>query len=322
MPQNEALWYVGNRNVASRGVDMPALQKDTARITALYSGLSRGTERLVLHGRVPPSEYQRMRCPHQEGDFPFPVKYGYAMVGTVTDGPKERVGETVFLLHPHQRVLDAPLGALHRVPKEVPPRRAALAANMETALNVIWDAHAAPGDRILIVGGGVLGMLIAGIAVRIPGAHVTVADIDPARAATAAHFGVDFALPEAAPSDQDIVIHTSASAEGLRLSLAAAGTEARIVEASWYGDRTVNVPFGEAFHSRRLQLVSSQVGAVPARRIARWTTARRMAAALDLLRDPHFDTLITAEIDFADASARVPAALDSDAGFMTVLRYT
>jgi len=322
MLQSEALWYVGDGRAELRAVGLPALQKGEARITARYSGLSRGTERLVLHGRVPPSEHQRMRCPFQDGDFPFPVKYGYAVVGVIEDGPKERIGETVFLLHPHQRVFHAPISNLHAVPQDVPPRRAALAANMETALNVLWDAHAAPGDRILIVGGGVLGMLIAGIAAGVPGATVTVVDTDATRATTATKLGAAFAAPDSAPDNQDIVVHTSSTSEGLRLALAAAGTEARIVEASWYGDKAVNVSLGEGFHARRLQLVSSQVGSVPEHKRARWTTARRMAAALALLRDPSYDALITAEVAFTDAATLVPSALDSNSGFMTVLRYT
>lgn len=322
MLRSEALWYVDGGRAELRGADLFALQKGDARISARYSGLSRGTERLVLHGRVPPSEHQRMRCPFQDGDFPFPVKYGYAMVGVIEDGPQERIGETVFLLHPHQRVVHAPLSSLHTVPQDVPPRRAALAANMETALNVLWDAYAAPGDRILVVGAGVLGMLIAGIAVGIPGTTVTVVDTDPTRAATVKKLGAVFADPSSAPDNQDIAIHTSSTSEGLRLALATAGTEARIVEASWYGDKTTHVSLGEGFHARRLQIISSQVGVVPEHKRARWTTKRRMATALTLLHDSRYDALITAEIAFADAPKLVPSALDSNTGFMTVLRYT
>jgi threonine dehydrogenase-like Zn-dependent dehydrogenase len=321
MPETNALWYVSDGRAELRAVDVPALQKDGVRVRARYSGLSRGTERLVLHGRVPVAEQTRMRCPHQMGDFPFPVKYGYAMVGVIEDGPPDRVGQTGFLLHPHQQTVCVAASDAHPVPADVPARRAALTANMETALNVTWDAGAAPGDRILVVGGGVLGLLIAGIIGQIPGTAVTVADVDATRAPVAAGMGAAFALPHAAPSDQDIVIHTSSTAEGLRLALAAAGTEARVVEASWYGDKEIAAPLGGSFHSRRLQLISSQVGMVPAHRRVRWTYARRIAAALDLLRDPRFDALITGEVAFADAPARVPHVLDSSSGLMTVLRY-
>jgi NADPH:quinone reductase-like Zn-dependent oxidoreductase len=319
MPTSDALWYVADGRVERRAADVPALQSGEVRIAARYSGVSRGTERLVMQGRVPPSEFERMRCPRQEGAFPFPVKYGYALVGVITDGPQEHIGANVFLLHPHQRLLNALLCDVHILPKDLPLRRAALAANTETALNVIWDAQVLPGDRVLIVGGGVLGLLIAGIAARIPGASVTVTDTDATRAETTAKMGARFA--DQAPTEQDVVIHTSSSEDGLRTALRCAGTEARVVEASWYGDRNVAVPLGEAFHARRLQLISSQVGAVPANRRVRWTYARRMAAALDLLRDARFDALITHEIAFADAPAQLPAALSSNAGFMTVLNY-
>ncbi|MBY0511852.1 MAG: zinc-binding alcohol dehydrogenase [Rhodospirillaceae bacterium] len=322
MPQSDALWYVADGRVETRAVDVPALHNGEVRVAARYSGVSRGTERLVLQGRVPPSEYERMRCPRQEGAFPFPVKYGYALAGVIEDGPKEHLGRNVFLLHPHQRVLNAPRTDVHFLPKDVPLRRAALAANMETALNVIWDADVLPGDKVLIVGGGVLGLLIAGIAARIPGTTITVADTDATRAAAIEKMGAVFATPDNAPPEQDVVIHTSSSEDGLRTALRCAGTEARVVEASWFGNRAIAVPLGEAFHARRLQLVSSQVGAVPAARRARWTYARRMAAALDLLRDARFEALITNEIAFADAPAKLPAALTSNAGFMTILTYT
>jgi len=238
-------------------------------------------------------------------------------------GPKERIGENVFLLHPHQRLAEVSASDVHTLPADLPLRRAALAANMETALNVSWDAEAASGDRILIVGGGVLGLLIAGVLARMPGTAVTVTDIDPARKAVAEKMGAGFALPAAAPQDQDIVIHTSATGEGLRLSLESAGTEARVVEASWYGDKEVSVALGGAFHSRRLTLVSSQVGAVPPARRARWTTARRMSKALELLRDARFDALITDEISFDAAALALPKVFAEDSpGLMTVLRYT
>ena len=323
MRQNEALWYVGDARVELRPADLPVLGRGDVRVAARFSGVSRGTERLIFEGRVPASEYRRMRCPHQEGEFPFPVKYGYALVGVIEDGPAARIGEQVFVLHPHQRAAHMALTEVHTLPSALPARRAALAANMETALNVLWDAGAAPGDRILVVGGGVLGLLTAGLAARIPGATVTVTDVDATRAAIAKHLGVAFTLPAAAPGDQDVVIHTSSTSEGLTLALSSAGTEARVVEASWYGDRAVNVPLGEAFHARRLQLVGSQVGAVPASRRARWTNARRLKTALELLCDDRFDALITAEVAFADSARDLPKALaEGSPGLMTVLRYT
>jgi len=320
---NQALWYIADGRVELRPAQPRALQEGEVRIKALYSGISRGTERLVFRGRVPVSEYERMRCPSQEGAFPFPVKYGYALVGVVEEGLKAHMGRHVFLLHPHQREVCSDAASAHILPAALPPRRAALSANMETALNVAWDANAMSGDRILIVGGGVLGLLTAGILAKLPGAEVTVCDVDITSGSVAAKMGARFVTPSDAPSDQDVVIHTSASAEGLKTALGSAGVEARVVEASWFGDKSVAVPLGEAFHARRLQLISSQVGAVPANRRARWTYARRMAKAFELLCDDRFDALITGEIAFGDAPAALPAVLgDNATGLMTVLRYT
>lgn len=323
MPSSEALWYVGDGRAEVRPADVQACVPGYVRVAARFSGISRGTERLVFRGRVPASEHQRMRCPHQAGDFPFPVKYGYALVGCVSEGPADLVGQHVFLLHPHQREACVPTSDVHLVPADVPPRRAALAANMETALNVVWDSGAGPADRVLIVGGGVLGLLIAGILAQMPGADVTVADPDAARAAVAKELGARFAAPKSAPGERDVVIHTSGTADGLATALAAAGTEATVVEASWYGDAKIAAPLGEAFHSRRLKLVSSQVGAVAASRRVRWSHARRMAAALGLLHDARFDALITGDVAFGDAPrALTKIFADNAPGLMTVLRYT
>jgi threonine dehydrogenase-like Zn-dependent dehydrogenase len=291
-------------------------------VRTLFSGVSRGTERLVMNGLVPPSEHGRMRCPHQAGDFPFPLQYGYALVGVVEEGPEDRVGQAVFVLHPHQDRICVPADGARPLPPGLPPRRAVLAANMETALNVVWDAGIAPGDDVLVVGGGVVGLLVAGLSTRIAGTRVTVVDVDPSRAAIATRLGATFALPDAAPTEQDVVVHTSGVGDGLRLALACAGAEARVVEASWFGSAAVSLPLGEAFHSRRLRIISSQVGAVPADRRARWTNARRLDTALALLGDAAFDELITGEIAFGDAPVRLPAALAAGSGgLMTVLTY-
>lgn len=296
---------------------MPALGPDDCLITTLWSGVSRGTERLVCEGRVPCSEHERMRAPFQQGDFPFPVKYGYCAVGRVEAGPQDLLGSIAFCLHPHQDRFVAPRGSLVPVPEAVPARRAILAANMETALNAHWDAGAGPADRIVIVGGGVLGLLVAYVAARLPGAEVTLVDVEPGRAALAAALGFRFALPETAPHDADIVFHASATAAGLATAIAAAGTEARIVELSWYGEGAVPASLGGAFHARRLQLISSQVGLVSASRRVRWSYARRAEAAIALLADDRLDALITDEIAFHDLPRRLPGLLAPGASGLT-----
>jgi len=322
MPHTEALWYAANGQVECRPVDTPTPRAGEVSVRALYSGVSRGTERLILEGRVPESEHERMRCPMQEGDFPFPVKYGYALVGTVVDGDAGLLGRNVFLLHPHQRLATVARAWVRPLPPALPPRRACLAANMETALNITWDAQVRPGHKVLIIGGGVLGLLTAAVAAQVPGTIVTVADVLGSRAVVAQAMGAAFSTPQTAPENQDIVIHTSATEAGLARALNCAAFEGKIVEASWYGAKNVCLPLGAAFHAQRLQLISSQVGAVaPSHRNA-WTHAQRLQKALDLLTDARFDALVTGEISFADAPKRLPAVLGGDSSdLMTVIQY-
>jgi hypothetical protein len=318
-----ALWYTapGRAEIRAEPVAPPGPGGDV-RIEALYGGISRGTERLVFTGAVPASEYERMRAPFMAGGFPFPVKYGYATVGRVAAGPATLAGRTAFALYPHQTVFTLPADRITLVPDGVPPSRAVLAANMETALNALWDAAPGPADRIAVVGAGVVGCLCAWLAARLPGAEVTLIDIDPRRAAVAATLGAGFALPDAAPQDCDLVIHASASAVGLATALRLAGVEATVLELSWYGAGEIAVPLGGAFHSRRLRLVASQVGQVAPSHRPRWTYARRLAAALGLLTDPALDVLLAPAVDFHDLPAALPRILTGPEGVLCqVIRY-
>ena len=294
----DALWYVASGRAEIRAEPLYNPGPGEVRVRALHSAISCGTERLVLAGRVPASEFERMRAPCMGGTFPFPVKYGYAIVGRVEDGPQDLRGRLVFTLHPHQTAFNLPLENVVPLPEGLPPQRAVLAANMETALNAVWDAAPGPADRIAIVGGGVVGALVAWLCGGIPGTHVVLIDIDAARAKLAARLGVEFSLPDAAPGDCDLVVHASGSPQGLATALRLAGTEAKVVELSWYGTGDVAVPLGDAFHSRRLKLIASQVGAVAPSHRPRWTTRRRLAAALDLLGDRRLDALLGASVDF------------------------
>ncbi|MEV3853770.1 zinc-binding alcohol dehydrogenase [Streptomyces sp. NPDC050095] len=271
-----------------------------AVVRTLYSAVSRGTESLVFQGRVPASQYSTMRAPFQQGEFPGPVKYGYLNVGLVEEGPTELVGRTVFSLYPHQTRFRVPAHALALVPDDVPAKRAVLAGVVETALNATWDAPPRIGDRISVVGGGMVGCCVAALLAHFPGVRVQLVDIDPARAEVAAALGVDFALPPRAADDRDLVFHASATESGLRRSLELLAPEGSVVDLSWYGDRPVTLPLGEFFHSRRLSLRSSQVGAVPPARSGRFSLAERLGLALDLLRDPVFDVLITDESEFEE----------------------
>jgi NADPH:quinone reductase-like Zn-dependent oxidoreductase len=317
-----ALWTVAAGRAELRTETLGPLPKGQARVRTRNSLISRGTERLVFHGLVGESEWERMRAPLQTGDFPFPVKYGYCAVGKVEDGPADLVGRTVFALHPHQDLFQCDVSWLTPVPEHVPPRRAVLAANMETALNALWDGGAGPGDRIVVVGAGVVGLLVAYLAASVPGTDVTVVDRLPERAAIAKVFGAGFAGPEEAPANADIVFHASANAAGLATALKAAGDEGTVVELSWYGDKHVNVPLGCVFHSQRLKLISSQVGKVAPSRRPRWSHARRLGKALELLADPRLEALVSEEVAFEALPETMPRLFAPEAsGLTAVVRY-
>jgi threonine dehydrogenase-like Zn-dependent dehydrogenase len=297
-----------------RSVDLPEPAVGEVLVRSLYSGVSRGTETLVFRGGVPQSQHAAMRAPFQEGDFPAPVKYGYLSVGLVEEGPDELVGRTVFCLYPHQTRYVVPASAVTVVPENIPAERAVLAGTVETAVNALWDAAPLVGDRIAVVGGGMVGCSVAALLARFPGVRVQLVDADPARAKTAEALGVDFALPQDALGERDLVVHASATEQGLARALELLAAEGTVVELSWYGDRKVSLPLGEAFHSRRLTIRSSQVGTVsPAR--ANRSYADRLALALDLLADPALDALITGESAFEElpevmprlASGEIPA---------------
>jgi threonine dehydrogenase-like Zn-dependent dehydrogenase len=292
MVEARAFWVAapGQGEVRSEEILPPAAGEVLVETRA--SGISRGSETLVFRGEVPPSQYDLMRAPCQSGELALPVKYGYSAVGIVTAGAPELHGRRVFCLHPHQDRFVVPAAAVVPVPDAVPDTRAVLAANLETALNGLWDAAPRLGDRAAVIGAGVVGALAAALLARLPGSAVQLIDIDPGKAAIAHALGVEFAPPEAARGELDLVIHASGAPAGLVLALALAGFEATVVELSWYGARTVALPLGEAFHSRRLRLISSQVGAVAPARRARWSRRRRLALALELLADPAFDALL------------------------------
>ena len=313
---SRALWYVGAGRAEIRDEPLGQLAPGAVRVRALHGAISRGTEWLVAHGRVPPSEYQRMRAPFMAGDFPFPVKYGYATVGVVESGPENLLGRAVFTLHPHQTLFDVPMNAAVPVPAGVSAARAVLAANMETALNAVWDAGSEPFGRVAVVGTGVVGALTGLLCRELVSADVTLVDIDRARAGVASRFGLKFSTPEMAPTDCALVVHASASAAGLATALRLAGDEATVLELSWYGNADVPVPLGGAFHSRRLKLIASQVGKVAPSHRKAWTHRRRLEKALTLLADDRLDVLFDAPVAFESLPAELPRILAPASGVL------
>lgn len=315
-----SLWYVKPGVAEFRTERLPPLSSGVARIATEYSAISRGTERLVALGEIPKSEWARMRAPSQAGEFSFPVKYGYSATGIVTAGPERLVGQRIFALHPHQDHFQLEADELVPLPAAIPSRRAALGANMETALNAHWDAGTAPGDRVLVVGAGVVGLLVGYLARRIAGTEVTITDIDPARAAQAAALGLKFSAPLEIPPGHRIVFHASATSAGLETAINAAAFEGRVIELSWFGTRPATVNLGGAFHSRRLSIISSQVGHVAPSQRSQIDRRERLRRAVALLDDPALDALAPEEIRFAELPEALPRIWSSTA-LPPIVRY-
>jgi len=300
MAQARAFWLRRPGQGEIRPVSLAPPGPGEVLVRTRFTGISRGTETLVFRGAVPQSQHRSMRAPFQQGDFPAPVKYGYLNVGVVEEGPPGLHGRTVFCLYPHQTRYVVPADAVVPVPDDVPAERAVLAGTVETAVNAVWDGAPLIGDRIAVVGAGMVGAAVAGVLARFPGAQVQVVDVDPARAAVADAFGLDFASPEVAVGGCDLVFHASATAQGLARSLELLAPEGTVIELSWYGDRRVDLPLGEWFHSRRLTVRASQVGTVAPAKRGRRSFTERLALALRLLADPAFDALISGESPFDD----------------------
>jgi len=295
-----------------RRVPLPSPGPGDVLVRTLRSAVSRGTETLVWRGRVPASQYDVMRAPYQEGDLPGPVKYGYLSVGVVEQGPPWVRGRTVFCLYPHQSAYVVPVQAVTVVPEDVPPARAVLAGTVETAVNALWDARPLLGDRVAVVGAGMVGCCVARLLAGIPGVRVTLVDVDPLRSGVATALGVDFRVPGETVGGQDLVVHTSATSAGLQTSLDLLAPEGEVIELSWYGDAETRVSLGGAFHSGRLAVRASQVGAVAPARRGRRTTCERLELALQLLRDPAFDALLTGESPFDQLPAVMARLADGE----------
>jgi NADPH:quinone reductase-like Zn-dependent oxidoreductase len=309
-----AFWVVDRSLGEVRPVALPEPGTGEVLVRTLSSGVSRGTEALVFRGRVPASQHAAMRAPFQDGDFPWPVKYGYLSVGVVEQGPAHLLGRTVFCLFPHQTAYVVPVESVVPVPDGVPASRAVLAGTVETAVNALWDAAPLVGDRVAVVGAGMVGCCVARLLGRIPGVQVTLVDVDDSRRTVAAALGVGFAHPDVAAqtiTGCDLVVHASATSAGLQLSVDLLGPEATVVDLSWYGDTEVRLRLGGSFHSSRLGIRASQVGAVSVARRSRRTASDRLALALELLHDPAFDALLTGSSPFEDLPVTMPRLVDA-----------
>ena len=317
----QAYWVTESGHGELRPEAIPTPGPQEALVRTLYSGVSRGTERVVHEGRVPERVADLMHAPHQEGDFPGPVKYGYLSVGVVEQGPDAWIGKTVFSLHPHQDFYVVPTNQLTAIPEDVPARRAVLTGIVEVAINALWEAGPRLGDRVAVVGGGLVGGVLATILRKYPLGRLQLVDADAEKRNLAEKLNINFALPDEAENDCDIVFHCSASNEGLKLSLQLAGDDSDVIELSWFADKEVTLPLGEDFHARRLTIRSSQVGAVALPRRHRRTNAQRLELAAAILKDPVFDTFLSSECQFQNLPTSLVKLFERPGGFCHVVAY-
>lgn len=289
MRKVKALWHLSEDQSSIQETDIKEIE-DLVSVNTAYSMISLGTERLVAMGQVPHQLYQQMNVPYMEGSFVFPIKYGYSLTGQLEDG------RGVHLMHPHQNYCLVQSQDITTLPETIPLKRATLIANLETALNAVWDGNVQLGDHVLVVGFGLVGSLVARLIDRMPATKVVVADTNPKKVELASSLGFKAVHPAEISDTFDLAYNVSASGAGLQAAIDAVGFEGKIIELSWYGNRNTVLELGGAFHNERKQLISSQVSNLPPFKRGRWDYKRRKEVVIDLLVDPIFDSHITQEI--------------------------
>lgn len=293
--KSKALWHISKNQTAVVETDLNPSTPDQILIQSKYSLISTGTENLVAQGKVPLSLHQEMKVPYMKGHFTFPLKYGYSVVGEVlSDGNWK--GQLVHLMHPHQDYIFADLRSVTVLPPSIPLKRAVLTSNVETAVNAIWDSQVSIGDKVLVVGFGMIGSLVARLLSLMPAVEVVVLEQDPYRKKLAIEMG--FKILEEKTLSFDCSFHASGSSGGLQLCIDLVGKEGTIVELSWYGTKSSTISLGGEFHYQRKRIISSQVGQIPTNKSHRWNYSRRKQLVFELLNNPLFDRHLTHDIPF------------------------
>lgn len=315
-----AVWFPQARAVELRREALPAAGPGDLRVRAIASAVSHGTEMLVYRGQVP--SQMPLDLPAVRGDFDFPIKYGYASVGWVVQvGARVEgfaTGDLVFVHHPHQTEYVVPATAQQgpepvRLPPELPPEHGVFLANVETAVNVLLDAAPRLGERVVVFGQGVVGLLLTQLT-RQAGAGLVIA-VDPfslrRELARAAGADVVLAPDENLPTTirdltgglgADLVLEASGNPAALDQAIAATAFQGTVVVCSWYGTKPAAIDLGGAFHRRRIRIVSSQVGSIDPTLQARWSFRRRLDLARDLLSTLTLTPLITHRFPLARAA--------------------
>jgi threonine dehydrogenase-like Zn-dependent dehydrogenase len=300
--RSHALWH---RSASESEIITGDIRKEEGKellVESFFSLVSIGTERTVALGMVPPEIREQMKVPYMEGSFSFPCKYGYSLVGKIIRGPAGLKNRFVHLMHPHQDMAWVHPSSVFPLPDGIPPRRAVLAGNMETAVNALWDSEISVGDSVLIAGFGIVGALIALLASCIPGVAIVVLETNEKRRSLAAKLGFDlFENFRTGNTPFDAALNTTGDENALQICIDNTGFESQVTEVSFYGTKAVSVRMGGNFHISRKRIAVSQVSNLPLKKLARWDHLRRKQLVYNLLKDNRFDCLVENAVPFHDA---------------------
>jgi NADPH:quinone reductase-like Zn-dependent oxidoreductase len=291
------LWFNSPGKVGFKLVNVDDPKNDEVLVKAVCSLISSGTERLVSGGNIPAKIYDQMKVPYMQGDFSFPFTYGYSLVGEIFKGKKSLPGKYVHLLHPHKEIALVKMNDVYILPEGFNLQTATLASNMETAVNAVWDSGVSIGDKVIIVGFGIIGALIAGVLKSMKHIHISIHESNPERASIARKLG--FEVPGEIQNNYfDIAFNTSASEHGLQVCIDSVGFEGKVTELSWYGEGKVNINLGGDFHSMRKVIIASQVSSIPAQMTGRWDFSRRKKLVFEILKDDYYSLLPMLDLPF------------------------
>ena len=280
------LYFQAPRRIEIRDQDVSEPGEGEVRIETDLSGISAGTELLLYRGQLPGGTILDEALPSLSGKVDYPLAYGYAVIGRVVaqgTGVGDLLGRRVFAFETHRSAFLARPEELQLVPEDVPSESAVLLPTVETAVGLVHDARPLMGERVLVVGQGIVGLATTALLSRFPLARlVTVDRWEPRRRLSVELGAASSVSPEDLDErDFDLTFEVSGSPEALDVAVTATGIEGRVIVGSWYGGKRAPLDLGTHFHRGRLSLRSSQVSRISPRLSARWTKERRFQVALE-----------------------------------------
>ena len=316
-----SLWLENkNKPKIKKKLLRPSNKPNTLIIKTLYSGISKGTEKLVSSGFVGKDQYKIMKSPFQEGTFSFPIKYGYINVGKVINGPKKLLHKNTFALYPHQDLFEINSKEVQILNESNNPKKYLLTANMETAINIFWDTQASNKDKIVIVGMGSVGILTAYYFKLQNYKNVFICDSNLKKKKFATLLGLNFKDFKSI-KDIDVVINTTSNYQIINKSFNKLNLEGKIVEASWYGNKKGIINLGGNFHSKRLKLISTQVSNIPKYLSNKHNYKSRLKLAIKALSSNKLLKLVNTESHFNNLEEDYVSIINNPDSIMHAIKY-